>query len=343
MPLPDKTHKIIILMTVAFATVCASAFAQEDSLSGENPAARLKIIDAALARTELDFFKQPPAPELHSSSGENSFGLTEAQSRDNIIDAALRKHSLEAGAELFYYRYEEPDLMKTMGVMQGIYTNYTYRPSFNDLLYTGLMNLYKVEARYSWGDVDYTSEGSGSDDNIPDWSVELRGILGKEYVDGPFRTVLYTGGAYRYLNDNSSGRLTDLGYYGYQRESNYYYLPVGFEFSNQLNDTWSVGITGEYDWLAYGLQISHLSDGNQFLSTKNDDAENEQNHGYGLRASIQLLRHSDIADLVFEPFVRFWNIEDSEISTIMLEGSLAQGLEPENNTIEAGLKVGLRF
>lgn len=343
MPLPNKTHQVIILTAVVFATVCASAFAQEDSLSGENQAARLKIIDAALARTELDFFKQPPAPELYSSSGENSFGLTEAQSRDNIIDAALRKHSLEAGAELFYYRYEEPDLMKTMGIMQGVYTNYTYRPSFDDLLYTGLMNLYKVEARYSWGDVDYTSEGSGSDDNIPDWSVELRGILGKEYVDGPFRTVLYTGGAYRYLNDNSSGRLTDLGYYGYQRESNYYYLPAGFEFSNQLNDTWSVGITGEYDWLAYGLQISHLSDGNQFLSTKNDDAENEQRQGYGLRASFRLIRESSMADLVFEPFIRYWNIEDSEVVRIFVDGAYANGLEPENNTVETGVKVSLQF
>ncbi|HLD49987.1 MAG TPA: hypothetical protein VJC08_02185 [bacterium] len=338
-------HKICNLAVLAgfFATVCVPAFAREHAPAGEQQPARLKIIDAALAQAEVEFFEHPPAPEVHSSSGGNTFGLTEAQSRENIIDAALKKHSLEAGVELFYYRYEEPDLMKTAGIMQGIYTNYTYRPSFDDLLYTGLMNLYKIEARYSRGDVDYTSEGSGSDDNIPDWSVELRGILGKEYTDGPFRTVLYTGGAYRYLNDNSSGRLTDLGYYGYQRESNYYYLPAGFEFSNQINDTWSVGITGEYDWLVYGLQISHLSDGDQFTGMRSEDAENEQDHGYGLRASIQLVRQSDIADLVFGPFVRFWNIEDSEISTTLLEGSITQGLEPENNTIEAGLKVGLRF
>lgn len=345
MSLPHTICKIAVL-TGFFTTVCMPAFAREHTPAEEQQPARIEIIDAALAQAEVEFFEHPPAPEVYSSSGENSFGLTEAQSRENIIDAALKKHSLEAGAELFYYHYKEPDVMRNAGTMRGVYTTYTYRPSFDDLLYTGVMNLYKIEGRYSMGEVDYKAENNDELKNIDDWSAELRGILGKEYVDGPFTTILYSGMGYRYLNDNSSGRLSTVGnvtYYGYQRESNYYYLPVGFEFSNRINETWSVGIAGEYDWLAYGLQISHLSDGNQFLSTKNDDAQNEQHNGYGLRASLRLIRESNMADLVFEPFIRYWNIEDSEIVRIFVDGAYTNGLEPENNTVETGIKVSLQF
>jgi hypothetical protein len=213
-------------------------------------------------------------------------------------------------------------------------------------LYTKITNLYKIEGRYSIGEVDYKAVNHAELKNIDDWSAELRGILGKEYVDGPFTTIIYSGAGYRYLNDNNSGRLSTVGntnYYGYQRESNYYYLPIGLEFSSQINNRWSVAILGEYDWLAYGMQISHLSDGNQFLSTRNDDAENKQDHGYGLRASLRLIRESGIVDLIFEPFIRYWNIEDSEIVSIFVDGATANALEPENNTIETGLKIGFQF
>ena len=346
MSLPDKTHTVIILMIAAFAAVGTSAFAQQDSLSEENQAVRLKIIDAALARAELEFFEQPAAPELYSTSGGNTFGLTEAQSRERAPDANIKKHLFEIDAELFSFRYEEPGVMKDAGTMSGFYGHYTYRPSPGDLLFTRVINLYKIEGRYSLGEVDYKAVNSAELKNIDDWSAELRGILGKEYVDGPFTTILYSGAGYRYLNDDSSGRLSRVGntsYYGYQRESNYYYLPAGFEFTNQLTDTWSFGVTGEYDWLIHGLQISHLSDGNQFLSTRNDDAENEQHTGFGVRASLRLIYESSVVGLVLEPFIRYWNIEDSEIVSIFVDGANALGLEPANNTIETGLKVGLRF
>ncbi len=337
---PNKICKIILL-TGFIAAVEVPAFAQEHSPAEEQQLTRLKVIDAALAKTEVEFFEQPPAPEVYSFSNENSFGLTEA--RENIIDAALKKCSIEAGVELFFYRYEEPDFAKLMGIMQGFYTKYTYRPSFDGFLYTAVTNLYKIEGRYGKADVDYTSSGSGSDDNIPDWAVELRGILGKEYVNEPFRTVLYSGAGYRYLSDNSSGRLTDRGAYGYKRESNYYYLPAGFEFSNQMNNAWAFTVSGEYDWLIYGLQKSYLDDGRRFTGLPSDDTKNPQHQGYGLRGSVRLTRESSLVDFMLEPFVRYWNIKDSDIVAATVNGSASSGMEPANNTIEAGVKIGLQF
>ena len=345
MSLSHKIYKIAALIGF-FASVCIPVLAQEHTRTEEQQLARLKVIDAALASAEVEFFEHPPAPEVHSFSGGNTFGLTEAQSRENVPDINTKKHLFEVDAELFSFRYKEPGVMKDAGTMSGFYGRYTYRPSFDELFYTKIINLYRMEGRYSMGEVDYKAENNAEIKNIDDWSAELRGIFGKEYVDGPFTTIIYSGAGYRYLNDNSSGRRSRVGnvnYYGYQRESNYYYLPIGLEFSNQINDSWSVAILGEYDWLVHGLQISHLSDGNQFLSTRNDDAENEQNHGYGLRASLRLIRESGIVDLIFEPFIRYWNIEDSEIVSIFVDGSTTNGLEPANNTIETGLKIGLRF
>lgn len=345
MSLSHKTYKIVALM-VFFASVCIPALAQGHTRTEDQQLARLKVIDAALASAEVEFFEHPPAPEVHSSSDGNTFGLTEAQSRENVPDINIKKHLFKVDAELFSFRYKEPGVMKDAGTMRGFYGHYAYRPSPGELLYTKITNLYKIEGRYSVGEVDYKAVSHAELKNIDDWSAELRGIFGKEYVDGPFTTIIYSGAGYRYLNDNNSGRLSTVGdtsYYGYQRESNYYYLPVGLEFSNQINNRWSVAILGEYDWLAYGLQISHLSDGNQFLSTRNDDAENKQDHGYGLRASLRLIRESGIVDLVFEPFIRYWDIEDSEIVSIFVDGATSNALEPENNTIETGLKIGFQF
>lgn len=36
----------------------------------------------------------------------------------------------------------------------------------------------------------------------------------------------YTGFGFRYLNNDSRGE-TSTGYWGYQRSSHYYYLPIG--------------------------------------------------------------------------------------------------------------------
>ncbi len=86
------------------------------------------------------------------------------------------------------------------------------------------MNLYKIEGRYSIGEVDYKAVNNAELKNIDDWSAEFREIFGKEYVDGPFATIIYSGAGYRYLNDNSSGRLSRVGnvnYYGCQRESSH--------------------------------------------------------------------------------------------------------------------------
>lgn len=272
MSLLHKMYKIPV-MTGFFAIVCAPVFAQQSTSPEKYELARIKIIDAALTQAQLTFYEEKTYPKIAQelpqvNLNENTFDFSEEYARENVPGTGVNKHLLEIDAEAFYFRYKEPNVMRDVGTMRGIYSRYAYRPLSGDILYTNIMNLYKIEGRYSFGEVDYEAENGAALNDIDDWSVELRGILGKEYLDAPFTITIYSGAGYRYLNDDTSGRTSTVGsttYYGYQRESNYYYLPVGFEFSNRLDDAWSFTISGEYDWLVYGLQRSHLSDGNQFL------------------------------------------------------------------------------
>lgn len=279
---------------------------------------------------------------------KTEFAFSEEYARENTIGIKAQKHQLEMAWEFFRFRYEEPDVMKDSGLMRGVYGLYTYRPGKEDLFCMKAINLYRIEGRHGWGQVDYEAVNAATLDDIDDWAVELRGILGKEYIDGSYNLgiTIFSGFGYRYLNDNTSGRTSTVGsttYYGYQRESNYYYLPLGIEFSGQPNDGWSFMLHGEYDWLIYGLQKSHLSDGNRFISTKNSDIENPQHQGYGLRGSLKITKALDKASFTFEPFVRYWNIADSEVVRAFVDGAYGNYIEPENNTVEAGLKLGVQF
>lgn len=288
------------------------------------------------------------ADEFSPDETETQFRFSEKFARENTAGIDAPRHQSEIGAETFYFKYEEPNVMKDIGLMQGVYGLYAYRPSQENILYSKIINFYRLEGRYMWGEIDYEADNGATLDNVDDWAIETRGIIGKEYMDPASRTgiTLFSGFGYRYLNDDTSSRTSTVGsatYYGYQREANYYYLPLGFEISKQPRNSWSFLIRGEYDVFIHGLQKSHLSDGNPFISTKNDDIENAQHEGFGLRGSLQIRKTLSHVHLVLEPFVRYWNIEDSETVNAFVDGAYGNYIEPHNKTLEAGFKLGLQF
>ena len=260
----------------------------------------------------------------------------------------FESHNFLAGWETSRYQYEEPGVMKDKGVMKGIYGEYTYTPVKKEFLYSDNIDFYKIEGKHSWGHVDYEAETdtqAGSRiDNIADYIYEIRGLVGKTVIDEEVLVKFYSGLGYRYLNDDSGGMVSGLGFYGYERESNYYYLPLGMEFGAKIDKNWEWIFKGEYDWLIYGQQISHLSDGNQFPSVSgNKDVKNNQDEGHGFRASFMLARRLGLCKLSVEPFVRYWKIEDSDVNEAFADGRVFLGLEPKNNTLEYGVKFGMDF
>ncbi len=265
------------------------------------------------------------------------------------LEMRRSKISAEVGGEVSYIKYKEPNLMRNVGYYYGINGALTSRLSpenpgwdpFEEPASRTGTTMLRLEGNLSWGEVDYNSNGTGEQSGIKDWMTEIRGLAGVDYEVSP--TVLltpYFGLGYRYLNDDSGGEVTSSGARGYERESNYYYSPVGGELTLMLEDGWSLGIVQEYDIFWYGRQVSHLGDAIAGLDT----VKNDQKDGYGYRASLKLQHTGEKVDVILEPFYRFWKIEDSEISSITYNGvAVGYGLEPENYTKQFGLKMAMKF
>jgi hypothetical protein len=235
------------------------------------------------------------------------------------------------GLSLSSYKYQEPGIMSSKGVKLGL-----------DLHSTDILqNDYFIrgDLRYAFGFVDYHSNGTGSASGEPDWYIEARVLAGKDW---PIKNSVfspYTGLGYRYLFNDARG-INCVGsacYFGYRRESNYFYLPAGFVHHMTLNGQSKLAYTLEYDRLLAGKQISRLSDGGQGHS----DATNNQRSGYGLKLSVMYQKD----DWAIGPYAHYWNIGQSDIVPEIKNGiPTGYGLaEPANNTVEFGLKASQQF
>ncbi|MEK6714965.1 MAG: hypothetical protein AABY43_02835 [Candidatus Omnitrophota bacterium] len=243
----------------------------------------------------------------------------------------LPKRSWDLGTEISHIVYKEPDVMEEKGWMYGLAGSYTFREKF----------VFKTDGRAAFGQVDYSSPSSGSMDNLDDFIIEVRQVGGYDFCFSDNLVIMpYFGFGYRYLNDDSSGMATSTGALGYERESNYFYSPIGVEAVGGLQDGWVSGVALEYDYFWKGVQISHLSGANSSFA----DLENDQNKGYGLRASLKLKRKSEKIDFVVEPFIRYWKIKRSEEEPVSFSGVIiGTGYEPENNSTEFGIKLAVKF
>ncbi len=125
---------------------------------------------------------------------------------------------------------------------------------------------------------------------------------------------------------------------GYLRESNYYYSPIGIEAVNVFDNGWSAGAIIEYDYFWKGKQKSNFST----AVAGYNDVENDQNSGYGLRGSIMIKKQTARLFFAIEPFIRYWNIDQSEIQNLTFR-MYETVLEPKNESTEIGVKFTIGF
>ena len=247
-----------------------------------------------------------------------------------FAETESKPHFFEIGTELYDYSYKEPGVMENDGAMYGVNASYTYRDRF----------MFRLKARTAWGEHDYTSANTGSASNIDDFAFEFRTLGGIDYSVNDLTITPYVGFGYRYLNDDSAGRITTTGALGYERESNYYYSPIGIKAVHDFKNAWKFGATLEYDLFWSGEQKSHLGDAIPGFGT----LINEQNDGWGTRFSLFLKRESAVFRFKVEGFFRYWKIDDSEIYPIRYYNiQVGYGWEPENETRETGLKLSILF
>ena len=216
-----------------------------------------RALDAAMSEQAAE--PAPPQPEPTPSPGR---GWTEDEALEEIPPIELKAQEVQFGTELYRYTYKEPVFnLEIKGLQYGVFGTYIYRPAKEDALRSEVLNMYKLDARFAFGPVDYSSDPSGQLEDEDNYAFELRGVAGYDYlVNERFLLTGYGGFGFRYLNNDSGGRQTTTGAYGYERVSNYFYFPLGVETVNQIALGWKVAANLEWDIFLYGEQTNCFSD-----------------------------------------------------------------------------------
>lgn len=244
----------------------------------------------------------------------------------------LTQPGWELGGQVAKYKYEEPDFMELEGERIGIVGAYTW--TIPNRVYG------RIDGRVSYGKLDYFSAPTGTVPDIPDWTGEVRLVIGRDYLVGE-RVALspYIGLGYRYLYNDLRGYTTvgSVTYAGYRRYSEYWYAPIGLTFRMAAGGDWVFAPTIEYDAFIGGKQKSKLTDVAPFYV----DTTNRQDSGRGYR--IYLMFES--RRWAFGPWLHYWDIKESDVvfaGVHPIDGPLG-GLEPANTTREYGLELRYRF
>jgi hypothetical protein len=237
------------------------------------------------------------------------------------------RRGFEVGGQIASYNYEEPGLMKLIGPRVGGVGSFTFAAA-------GLF--FRTDSRFSYGQLKYRSPVSGTLNRVPDFILEPRFVIGKDFPSGDGATLSPYGGlGYRYLYDDLRG-YASTGAAGYRRSSHYFYAPVGLTLRIHLENRWVLAPTVEADVFLRGRQVTKLSDtGLGYI-----DVTNEQKKGRGHRASLMLEKDR----WVIGAWTHYWHIADSDLQFAGVVGGIARGgLEPENYTREYGLELRYRF
>jgi hypothetical protein len=278
---------------------------------------------------------EPEKPKPEEPKPEKPKPKKPTPSKSTTVPERLqRRITYNIGPEIYYFKYKEPGYMKEDGIFYGATFSATYRKWISDSSGKVLSDskmMVRGEGRFAVGQVDYdgasidlmTGETTPFSTTNDDFTLESRLLLGPEWLIDDTLSTIFAGIGYRYLNDDLAA--DELG--GYERESNYYYVPIGFEIDADLREGWSWTGRIEYDYFLWGVQRSHI-----FPTI----IENDQDSGYGYRASVKLQKRSENINFVIEPFFRYWDIDDSDYEYIFFH-------EPPNNTTEYGIQLMLMF
>lgn len=218
------------------------------------------------------------------------------------------------------YTYEEPGVMSQWGNMYGIDASLNVRPDEEKPLF------FNFQLALNMGEVDYTSNSTGSIDGEENNRQEIRGLVGSK--NGKFAP--YIGFGIRRLENDSEGMTSTTNNAGYKRVSKYFYVPVGLMVDLISNEDIKIIGKAEYDHLIIGRQTSDQ------VHINGKKIKNKQTDGYGYRFSLQFLMPiDDSKDVFFEPFYEYWDIAVSDVHL--------GDYEPQNTTEEFGVKIGLSF
>lgn len=259
-------------------------------------------------------------------SSRPAYAPSSSQSSADEISLATTT-GIELGGQISNYRYQEhvdpnTEFMHETGAKFGV-TALATKAFHQGAFVSG-------DFRFAYSSNDYAS-AQGTLHHIPDYLFDIRLLVGKDFfLDRTLSLSPYVGIGYRNLYNDLRGTLSS-GAKGYQRDSQYLYLPVGLTPRFRVTETARISTTLEYDQLVQGWQRSENSDASPSLS----NVTNGQFGGYGLRGSVMY----EQASWSVGPFFDYWNINKSDDRIV----GARYYFEPHNQTIEYGLQARYRF
>lgn len=247
-----------------------------------------------------------------------------AASADNPF--AQRNHKLGIGLD--YWSYHEPGVMKDRGPLYS--AEYEYRNVYYNYLFTQ----FSVDAaigitRYNGADLA-TNEPLAFDQL--NTLGRIQAYLG---VALPFKNgwaiIPKVGLLYRTLTDHDDEFRGD-----YQRDQEYFVVPIGFEIVYNAYDGRQLTFGGWFSTSFSGTNKTYLTDvgGDRDLTLK-------QTKGSG----FEVYGTYSFDTYYISGVVGHWKVGDSEFkdASVPALGGIRSFYEPENETVSVGARVGFHF
>jgi hypothetical protein len=287
----------------------------------------------------LVFGVLPFTTVLASAQREDTY--LQRLSKELVMGSSLiKKHQFEMGTEISHSTFRQSGA-KEKGMSYGIFGVYNYRTSIESVA-SQIVDVYHFDFHFNYKLADFS--GAGTVNNIDNYIVEPRIWFGKDFIlNSGSRVTPYVGVGYRYWLDQLGGN-PSIGDNAYDRRSQYLYIPVGFEVAVLPADGWELRLNGEYDFLVHGWHTSYISQVPTGVEgVTYPDLKNDQTEGYGLRGSVDLIKRGDKVNFMLSPYVRYWNIKDTDVKTVSNDDVTIWGYEPANTSTEIGARLGVQF
>jgi len=216
--------------------------------------------------------------------------------------------------DLHYYSYSEPSVgVKDNSRLSALTLGYRNNQ--------GLKNtneIKQITGNYEFAFVPTTYSGSGTSNSY------YTKFLAEMYLS--IRNTSYVGLGYRNHYDHSGFGTTSTGYAGYDRQSQYLYVPLGAHYFTSYGS-----FKTQYNFLIQGKQTSYFSQ----ISGYKNNIENTQRNGYGLDLSYLPNKAN------WEIYWRYWDISDSNTDASYYNTGTLNGYyyEPANKTNELGIRL----
>ncbi|MDR1244532.1 MAG: hypothetical protein LBJ98_00950 [Endomicrobium sp.] len=263
-----------------------------------------------------------------------------------------KEHSISF--EISGYKYQEvksdgEEFISIVGERYGLSYEYLSRKSAKR------SSFWSYQGSLSFGDLIYDGGSQKGDVKFKincrtDWYQEHRLLYGlalsfndnasvvMPYLGFGFRGLFNRVNDYNYIKDGNPAKI-----FGYDRYSMYLYIPLGIILRWELDNEWLFSLNPEFDLFLIGQQISGIDTNGSGKPT-----ENAQHGGYGFRISSKVSKKiGDEFTVFLEPFIKYWNIADSDkkFYSVVESGTIKYGdfFEPKNNTMEYGVKIGITF